>query len=77
MPSPSSSDPVDVAARRQVKILLVICLYMAFNGLAFWLFWPEQTNSLVRGATIGLLAIAGFFVLVLALPALHEKLNRF
>lgn len=71
-----SSYPVDPAARRRVKILLLICLYMALNGLAFWFFWPEQTNWLIRGAAIGLLAIAGFFVLVLALPALHERLNR-
>ena len=74
--SSSSSYPVDAAARRQVKNLLLICLCMALNGLTFWFFWPELTNWLVRGSAIGLLAIAGFFVLVLALPALHERLNR-
>lgn len=69
--------PADAAARRPVKQLFAICILLASSCLAMWFFWPEQTNLLIRGAGIGIGLLAMFLAVVLVMPSLHEKLNRF
>lgn len=68
--------PVDAAARRPVKQLFAICILLASSCLVLWFLWPEQTNWLIRGAGIGMLAMAVLLAVVLVTPSLHEKMNK-
>lgn len=73
----SLNSPVVRIARGPLMVFFVIALLMASACLALWMFWPAQTNWLIRGAGIGMLVMAVFFLLVLVSPSLSEKLNQF
>jgi len=68
--------PAVSAARGPALVFFVISLVMACACFTLWMFWPAQTSWLIRGAGIGMLVMAVFFLLVLVSPTISEKLDQ-